>query len=315
MKKLYTLFFVALTSISFGQQAIPYVDSFNYPAGNLHETAPWAVLGTASTTGDHILLDGSKITFAGGGTDSQLTLVSQTTGTVFYKFDINVTSMAGVTDANGGYLAGFTQNATTFGGTLWTKRVDDNTFNLGIETRTATAANTTYTTDTYTTGTTYTVLVAYTFNSGTTSDDTVQLWVNPTVGGEATPLLTDTHTGTDLTAINSFFYRQDSITETPSVEIDNLKITSTYSEALATASFNAIPGLRVYPNPVTNGTLFIETAANAERTVAIFDVLGKQVLRTTTSDSNINVSNLKGGVYVVKITEEGKTTARKLVIK
>ncbi|MCY1231897.1 hypothetical protein D3C87_46550 [compost metagenome] len=77
---------------------------------------------------------------------------------------------------------------------------------------------------------------------------------------------------------------------------------------------NNIAGLKVYPNPVTNGKLFIATDANIEKTVAIYDVLGKQVVNTTATES-VNVSNLKGGVYIVKITEEGKTATRKLVIK
>jgi hypothetical protein len=83
---------------------------------------------------------------------------------------------------------------------------------------------------------------------------------------------------------------------------------------LASQNFE-ISGLKVYPNPVANGTLFIETAANAEKTVAIFDVLGKQVFNTTTADNAINVSGLNAGVYVVRITEEGKTATTKLVIK
>ena len=61
--------------------------------------------------------------------------------------------------------------------------------------------------------------------------------------------------------------------------------------------------------------MFIETEANAEKTVVIFDVLGKQVLNTSTSDSAINVSGLNAGIYVVRITEEGKTASTKLVIK
>jgi len=91
---------------------------------------------------------------------------------------------------------------------------------------------------------------------------------------------------------------------------------ATAANNCATASIgeNQIAGLRVYPNPVTNGTLFISTDANASKSVAIFDVLGKQLVKTTATES-VNVSNLKGGVYIVKITEEGKTATRKLVIK
>jgi predicted extracellular nuclease len=78
---------------------------------------------------------------------------------------------------------------------------------------------------------------------------------------------------------------------------------------------NSIAGLRVYPNPVSNGKLFIETSANAERTVTVYDLLGKRVLNTVTSNSEINVASLNSGVYVVKISEEGNTTSRKLVIR
>lgn len=77
---------------------------------------------------------------------------------------------------------------------------------------------------------------------------------------------------------------------------------------------NSIAGLKVYPNPVTNGTFYIESDNNASKEVAIFDILGKQVVKATTENA-VNVSNLKTGVYMVKITEAGKTATRKLVIK
>ena len=78
---------------------------------------------------------------------------------------------------------------------------------------------------------------------------------------------------------------------------------------------NEIAGLKVYPNPVSNGVLQIESNANTLKTIALFDVLGKQVLTTSTENSTINVSNLKGGIYILKITEAGKTAVSKLVIK
>ncbi len=78
---------------------------------------------------------------------------------------------------------------------------------------------------------------------------------------------------------------------------------------------NEIAGLKVYPNPVSNGVLHIESNANTLKSIALFDVLGKQVLTTSTENSTINVSNLKGGIYILKITEAGKTALSKLVIK
>lgn len=77
---------------------------------------------------------------------------------------------------------------------------------------------------------------------------------------------------------------------------------------------NQIDGLKIYPNPVTNGTFFINTSADSTKEVVVYDVLGKQVIKTSTTNA-VNVSNLKGGVYIVKITEDGNTATRKLVIK
>lgn len=92
--------------------------------------------------------------------------------------------------------------------------------------------------------------------------------------------------------------------------IDNV----TFSTGLLATTQNEITGLDVYPNPVTNGVLYINTTANLEKEVAIFDLLGKQVLNTTT-DNTVNVSALKSGVYMLSVTEAGKTSTSKLVIK
>ncbi|MFY0483845.1 T9SS type A sorting domain-containing protein [Flavobacterium sp. PLA-1-15] len=92
--------------------------------------------------------------------------------------------------------------------------------------------------------------------------------------------------------------------------IDDIKLVGT----TLGISKNAIEGLKIYPNPVTNGTLYINTTANASKEVVIYDVLGKQVVKTTTENA-VNVSKLNAGVYIVKVTEEGNTATRKLVIK
>lgn len=92
--------------------------------------------------------------------------------------------------------------------------------------------------------------------------------------------------------------------------IDNV----TFSTGLLATTQNEIADFNVHPNPVTNGVLYINTAANVEKKVAIYDVLGKQVLGTTT-ENTVNVSALKAGVYILSVTEAGKTSTTKLVIK
>ena len=84
---------------------------------------------------------------------------------------------------------------------------------------------------------------------------------------------------------------------------------------LSTNNFNAIENLTMYPNPLKGNTLFLTSNTNTNMSVQIFDVLGKEVLKSNVINNAVNVSGLNAGVYIVKITEEGKTATRKLVIQ
>lgn len=77
----------------------------------------------------------------------------------------------------------------------------------------------------------------------------------------------------------------------------------------------SIEGLSLYPNPVTNGKVYITSKKDLEKEVTIFNVLGKKVLQTTIGTKELNVSNLSPGVYIIKITEEESTSSRKLIIQ
>lgn len=75
-----------------------------------------------------------------------------------------------------------------------------------------------------------------------------------------------------------------------------------------------IEGLKIYPNPAKD-VINITTSNFDPKTVVIYDVLGKQVLKTVITSQPINISNLKSGVYIVNITENNQNATRKLVIK
>ena len=84
---------------------------------------------------------------------------------------------------------------------------------------------------------------------------------------------------------------------------------------LETRAFNTIDGLTMYPNPSNGNTLYFTTSANAELDIQVFDVLGKQIINSKVLNNALNISNLNQGIYIVKVTEEGKTATRKLVVK
>ncbi|WP_338647081.1 T9SS type A sorting domain-containing protein [Flavobacterium sp. KS-LB2] len=76
-----------------------------------------------------------------------------------------------------------------------------------------------------------------------------------------------------------------------------------------------IEGLSLYPNPVSNGKVYITSKNDLDKEIIIFDVLGKKVLQTTLSSRELNVSNLTSGVYIIKINEKEASATRKLIIR
>ncbi|WP_445731773.1 T9SS type A sorting domain-containing protein [Mariniflexile sp.] len=78
-----------------------------------------------------------------------------------------------------------------------------------------------------------------------------------------------------------------------------------------------IEDLSIYPNPVTNGKIFIYISSKRDLTkkIEFYNVLGKEVFSTVLTGKELNISNLSKGVYILKITEDNISETRKLVIK
>jgi hypothetical protein len=76
-----------------------------------------------------------------------------------------------------------------------------------------------------------------------------------------------------------------------------------------------IEGFSMYPNPVSNGKVYIATKNDADKEIIIFDLLGKKVLQTMLSARELNISNLSPGVYIIKINEDNASATRKLIVR
>lgn len=73
--------------------------------------------------------------------------------------------------------------------------------------------------------------------------------------------------------------------------------------------------LSIYPNPTDTGEVTISSASSTNLSVVVFDVLGKQINNQLVTNNKLNVSHLKSGVYILRITQNNLTTTKKLVIK
>lgn len=79
----------------------------------------------------------------------------------------------------------------------------------------------------------------------------------------------------------------------------------------------AIEELSFYPNPVSNGKIYITSKTSQSKEIAIYDVLGKKVLQASlnVNAKELNVASLSPGVYIIKIKEGEATATRKLIVK
>lgn len=89
----------------------------------------------------------------------------------------------------------------------------------------------------------------------------------------------------------------------------------TYTNTLAISQQQLLDGFALYPNPVRGGLLNIQSQSKAEMNISIFDVISKQVYQRNTSATQINISNLKAGLYFLKVEQDGKIATRKLVVE
>ena len=87
--------------------------------------------------------------------------------------------------------------------------------------------------------------------------------------------------------------------------------------ATASVKNNAIEGFKTYPNPITDKEFTISSNSSYTKQVAIFSVIGKKVFATSFSGlkKNLDVSSINSGIYILKVTENGKTATKKLVIR
>nr|WP_297307119.1 S8/S53 family peptidase [uncultured Flavobacterium sp.] len=79
--------------------------------------------------------------------------------------------------------------------------------------------------------------------------------------------------------------------------------------------------LSVYPNPATDVVNISADYASIENaSVAIYDMLGKQVYLNNSmfgfsNEGTIDVSSFSRGVYIVKISKDGKAESKKIILK
>jgi hypothetical protein len=72
---------------------------------------------------------------------------------------------------------------------------------------------------------------------------------------------------------------------------------------------------KVYPNPSNTGFVNIKSNQMGAVQAQVFDMLGKQIINTTVVNERLKVSSLNAGIYIVKLTQNDRTTTKKLILQ
>jgi len=93
-------------------------------------------------------------------------------------------------------------------------------------------------------------------------------------------------------------------------------ITPTFAinSSLSLGNFENSPELKIYPNPTTGNRVLI-SGLNETLEARIFDVMGREILKTTVSpsESSIDISNLKSNVYLLKLKNDNSSRVHTIV--
>ena len=323
MKKIYLFVFLCISSFAFAQAPL-LVEDFDYTAGDLLTTKGWNLTGT-STTNPMVVTSpglifagyvGSNIGLSAGvnntGQDLNKLFTAQTSGSVYASFLVNATA----TSAAGDYFFHFYDPtaATAFRARTFIT-AEAGQMKVGLTFNAASAPTNMTTLLNF--GETYLFVAKYIINDGALNDQ-VSLYVfkagdnfsteptTPTIG----PLV---GTATDIVPTGIAIRQFDAAQR---ITVDGFRVKTSWSELTTNISPESNEqSVLFYPNPVTTGSLNLISTSETQKTVDIFDFTGKKVFEKTCISNKVDISLLKAGIYLVKITADNQTRSSRLIIR
>jgi len=247
-----TLAALATTLVLAGSawSGVLFSDNFAYPPGPLLGQGGWALTGSAALP-QQMVVPGSlvyacyqnsgianQVSLANNGEDLNHQYAPQAAGTVYAGVLANVSAaQAGAGDyffhinAPGG--------STINAGRVFVQK-DPAGPNFAFGIRYSAAGTISYTPFVYTTGTTYLLVIKYTFNPGA-ADDRVDLFVSPAIGApEPAPTVSHTNPGPagDAASIGAVNFRQGGAAIAATVVVDGVRVGTTWADVTAPSSYN-----------------------------------------------------------------------------
>jgi hypothetical protein len=253
---------------------------------------------------------GNMARVSNNGQDLYKQFDSVLTGSVYVSYMLRVDSV----QATGDYFFALLPSTTTSNYTLRTFiKSAAGGYQIGISKSTE-AAN--YYGTTLNLGTTYLVVAKYTFNTGTTQDDQLSLFVfsGAIPGSEPSPSIGPiTGTQTDSPNISRIALRQGSAANAPSLDIDGFRVFTSWGNLVGITPITSVAEKfslsQNYPNPFNPSTkINFSIPERGLVTLKVFDMLGREInelvngnYSTGTYAVDFNASGLSTGIYFYSV--------------
>jgi hypothetical protein len=338
------LLVVVFLSLIIAQKASSQVlmdENFNYPANDSLTAHGWTWINSYVNT---VLVATGNLTYSGysnsgignyvrvknNGQDIYKQHDSVNTNSIYVSFLLRVDSV----QATGDYFFALLPSTSTSNYTMRTYlKSASGGYQIGISKSTEA---TTYAPATYLLGTTYLVVVKYTFNSGTNQDDQLSLFVlsGAIPGTEPAPVAGPiTGTQVDSPNISRIVIRQGSAANAPTLDIDGFRVFRTWGNVVGITPISEVAEnfslSQNYPNPFNPSTkINFSIPERSFVTMKVYDMLGKEVMQLVNSDYSagtyavdMNANGLSTGIYMYTITattESGnilKDTKKLMLVK
>jgi len=296
MKKIFTLFVCSLLAVCGSAQLL--VEDFNYTAGDPLTSNNWAQIGTTATNPILVTSPGLSYTgYANSGIGNAATLTTSgqdiyrdaagsiSSGSIYVSFMLNVATA----QATGDYFFALLPTSSTSNFTARTfVKSSGAGYVLGVAKSTE-AVN--YGTTVFNFNTTYLVVVKYTFNAATTTDDAISLYAFSSGVPTTEPVTTEAGpqvgTATDAASLGRLALRQGSATAAAGLTVDGIRVSSGWFNAplpVSLLSFNAALSNKIVnldwstANEVNAGSFELEKSVNGKDFVRISTVSAKNAL-------------------------------------
>ena len=328
MRRLILLFMavLSLAIIENSTSQILFDENFNYTAGDSIGAHGW-VYNTGATntilvatpgltfTGYALSGIGNQCHMANNGNDAYKQFTADSTGSFYTSFMVNLDSVK----AGGDYFFALLSNTST---TNYTARfyVKDtlNGVSFGCSKGTSASNTVFWSPATFALNATYLVVIKYTFNTGSSTDDEIKVYIfnssipgtepgSPTIGPVTGP-------AGDLNNYGRVAIRQGSAAIAPTLDIDGFRVAKSWGNLvvgitpISTVAQNFSLSQN-YPNPFNPSTkINFSVPERSYVTLKVFDMLGKEVMQLAGDDYSagtysvdMNANGLSTGMYLYSI--------------